>query len=110
MSIATSQNEMTVVSRYVREQCGIVLDERKGYLVESRLGPLVEDEGLSGYAELCRKAGLDGTGRLRTMIVDAITTNETSFFRDTRPFHLLAHKVIPDAVEAARSRAGGGGF
>lgn len=105
MSVPVSTLEMPLVSAFVSEVSGIVLEPGKGYLVEGRLGPLLERERLAGYADLVRAARNDGTGRLRNAIVDAIATNETSFFRDQRPFDLMAHKLVPDVFE--RQAAGG---
>jgi len=95
-----------VITDYVKEISGIVLDTSKSYLVESRLSPILEDEGLNSFAELYRKARADSSKRLRTTIIDAISTNETSFFRDSRPFDLLSHKLIPDIIEQKSAVAG----
>jgi len=91
--------EIPHVATYVDEVAGIVLDSSKSYLVESRLGPVAEREGFTSYSALVRAARADVSGRLKRLVVDAITTNETYFFRDERPFQLLAHKLIPDLLE-----------
>jgi chemotaxis protein methyltransferase CheR len=96
---------MPVWSRYIHEICGIQLDDSKGYLVETRLAGLLSEAGASSFSELFYKARADSTSRLRGKIIEAITTNETSFFRDTSPFDLLRHKLIPDLVD----RWGGNG-
>jgi chemotaxis protein methyltransferase CheR len=90
---------MPVWSHYIQEICGIHLDESKGYLVETRLGSLLPQAGASNFSELLFKARADATSKLRGKIIEAITTNETSFFRDTSPFELLRHKVIPDILD-----------
>lgn len=105
MSITIGRDEMIVWSRYVQEICGIHLDDSKRYLLETRLGGLISEMGLSSFSELIQKAKADSTARLRTKIIEAITTNETSFFRDSAPFDLLRHKLIPDLVDR-RSRSG----
>lgn len=92
-------DEIPDLIKYIRDVSGIELDETKTYLMESRLSPLLERLGLNNYAELSRKARLDGSGEVKRHILDAITTNETSFFRDKRPFYLLEHKIIPDYFE-----------
>jgi chemotaxis protein methyltransferase CheR len=99
---AITREEFVVWSRYVHEICGIFLDETKGYLLETRLGGLLQETGAGGFAELYYKAKADLTNALRRKIVDAITTNETSFFRDTAPFELLRHKLIPELVDRRR--------
>jgi chemotaxis protein methyltransferase CheR len=104
-AIAISRDELSVWSRYVHEICGVFLDESKGYLLETRLGGLLRETGVHGFSELYYKAKADLSNGLRRKIIDAITTNETSFFRDTSPFELLQHKLIPDLIDR-RGKAG----
>ncbi len=99
MSITLTRDELTVWSRYVHEISGISLDESKGYLLETRLGGLLRDTGAASFSELYYRAKADLANALRRKIIDAITTNETSFFRDTAPFDLLRHKLIPELVD-----------
>ena len=84
---------------------GIKLDESKGYLIESRLGKLVEEYGCASYSDLCRRARADLSRSLERKIIDQITTKETLFFRDTSPFELLRHKILPDLIDRRTSRA-----
>jgi chemotaxis protein methyltransferase CheR len=91
--------EIPIVAHLVEELCGIVLDETKGYLIESRLGSLAEAHGCNNFSEFCIKAR-NGDRMLRTHIIDAITTQETLFFRDGSPFEALHHKVIPELIDA----------
>jgi chemotaxis protein methyltransferase CheR len=93
-------HELPLVSDYVHRVSGIVIEPNKAYLLESRLGPLLAREGAATYIELVQRAQRDHSGGLGGRIIDAITTNETSFFRDKRPFELLAHKLVPDVLEA----------
>lgn len=105
MSPAITREEMPVWSRYIQEICGIYLDDSKGYLLETRLGGLLSEAGASSFSDLFRKARADASSKLRGKIIEAITTNETSFFRDTSPFELLRHKLIPDLIDR-RNRTG----
>ncbi|HEY1648787.1 MAG TPA: protein-glutamate O-methyltransferase CheR [Terracidiphilus sp.] len=105
MSPAITREEMPVWSRYIKEICGIHLDESKGYLVETRLGGLLSEAGAANFSELFYRAQADGTRKLRGKIIEAITTNETSFFRDTSPFELLRHKLIPDLLDRRKASA-----
>jgi chemotaxis protein methyltransferase CheR len=105
MSIAITPEEMPVWSRYIKEICGIHLDDSKGYLVETRLSGLLSEAGASSFSELFYKARADATSKLRAKIIEAITTNETSFFRDTSPFELLRHKLFPELIDR-RNRDG----
>lgn len=88
---------------YIENSTGIVLDEGKAYLLESRLGPLLEELGCADYAQLLRRVRGDAGGGLASRVVDAVTTHETSFFRDRHPFELLAHKILPDCLERSRN-------
>ena len=100
--------EMSLVSQYVQAISGVVLGPGKEYLVRGRLGPLLDAEGARSYAELVRRARADATRRIERRIVDAITTQETSFFRDGRPWSLLAHKLLPDHFERVAPQGVGG--
>ncbi len=98
-----TSEDITFVARLVDELCGVVLDQSKGYLVESRLSELARSAGCSSYQELCHKARY-GQGRLlQAKIVDAITTQETLFFRDSAPFEALQHKVLPAIIDSKTS-------
>lgn len=97
MKIAT--DEMKVMARYVQDLSGISLDESKAYLMESRLAPLIEELGCRNYGELYFRAKNDPTRVIPNRILDAITTNETFFFRDGSPFELLRNKLIPDHLD-----------
>lgn len=99
MSAAITAEEVTIWSRYVQETCGIVLDQSKAYLLETRLGALVREAGATGFSDLFYKLRADVSQTLRGKVVDAITTNETSFFRDTAPFELLRHKLLPELID-----------
>jgi chemotaxis protein methyltransferase CheR len=103
--VSITRDELSVWSRYIHEICGVFLDHSKGYLLETRLAGLLRDTGTGGFAELFYKAKADPTNTLRRKIIDAITTNETSFFRDTAPFELLQHKLIPELLDRRRKLA-----
>lgn len=105
MNTAITRDEMPVWSRYIKEITGIHLDDSKGYLVETRLGNLLSETGAATFSELFYKVQSDSSSKLRGKIIEAITTNETSFFRDTSPFELLRNKLIPDLVDR-RNRNG----
>lgn len=101
-ALAVSREEMSVWSRYIHEICGVVLDESKSYLLQTRLGELVREAGVASLSELYFKAKADLSQALRRKIIDAITTNETSFFRDQAPFDLLRHKIVPELIDRRR--------
>jgi len=99
-----SPSEVSLWSTYVHSICGVQLDATKAYLIETRLAPLLRELKLANYSELYSKVKSDTTQGLKRKVIDAITTNETSFFRDTSPFELLQHKIVPDLIDK-RTRA-----
>lgn len=80
----------------IRQRSGIVLDTEKGYLVESRLMPVARDEGLSSLPELVARLRGKSTQELQRKVVEALTTNETSFYRDLHPFEALKSQLLPE--------------
>jgi chemotaxis protein methyltransferase CheR len=96
--------EWKALADYIYSICGIHLDQSKSYLIESRLSELLRPAGVARYGELPAKARADSTGALERRIIDAITTGETSFFRDQSPFDLLRHKLIPELIDSRMRR------
>ena len=97
-----SAEEFTVYARLVRELTGIALDSSKAYLIETRLDSLVRELALKGYSDLYYRIKADGTGVLARRVIDRITTQETSFFRDSSPFDMLKFKIVPDLIDARK--------
>ena len=89
--------------KLLRERSGLDLSADTQYLVESRLIPLARRAGLPGIAELVAKvkSGSDG---LTSEVVEAMTTNETFFFRDKIPFDHLRETILPALLQARASR------
>jgi chemotaxis protein methyltransferase CheR len=81
----------------VRERSAIVLEPGKEYLVEARLAPIVRARGLGSIEELARLL-TPSNPELVTEVVQAMTTNETSFFRDQYPFDALQKQVLPEVL------------
>lgn len=89
---------------YIRELCrtraGIILDAGKEYLVESRLGPLIRKLNVKSTEELIQKMRYGPTAIPYTQaVIEAMTTNETSFFRDQHPFDALKETIIPELLK-----------
>lgn len=83
---------------YLERACGIVLGDNKKYLVSSRLGRLLEQKGIRSLGELVRLAQQQPRSGLSETIVDAMTTNETLWFRDGYPFEVLKNRLIPEFI------------
>jgi chemotaxis protein methyltransferase CheR len=86
--------ELMKLAVIVHKHSGIVLKKNKAYLLEDRLQPLIEEYCFSSFEDLIAKA--KNSPQLTNHIVDLMTTNETSFFRDKRPYELLKEKLLPD--------------
>jgi len=79
---------------YLERVCGILLGDNKEYLVSSRLRSIMKEQGFTSLSELVKKLEMDS--RLREKVVDAMTTNETLWFRDSHPFKILQDRLIPE--------------
>ena len=88
--------EFDQIRALVRERSGIVLEDGKEYLVTNRLLPVLRRHELPNLAALC--AQLRSSPGLAADVVDAMTTNETSFFRDVHPFEALRQQLIPELL------------
>jgi chemotaxis protein methyltransferase CheR len=94
-----SPAEFRLLRDYIELHCGIALGDEKAYLVETRLAGLMAETGCSDYGSFYRLASNSAGTELRDKIVDAMTTNETLWFRDTHPFTILREKLIPPLAE-----------
>lgn len=92
------RREFEFIRKFLQKRSAIVLDEEKQYLVESRLLPLARREGFSGIGELVAKLQANPSGDLNQKVVEAMTTHETSFYRDARPFDALRRSVLPELI------------
>lgn len=95
-----SPDELKLVAQYIHDISGIYLDQSKSYLFETRLGAIATEHGCSSYKELYQKARTEASKIIERKIIDAISTNETLFFRDKAPFQLLQHKLLPELIDA----------
>jgi chemotaxis protein methyltransferase CheR len=89
--------------KLLKERSGLDLSVDKQYLVESRLLPLARRANLPGLGELVQKLK-GGAEALATDVVEAMTTNETFFFRDKIPFDHLRSTILPELLQARASR------
>jgi chemotaxis protein methyltransferase CheR len=103
--IKLQPEEQKALAAYIYAICAVSLDQTKGYLMEGRLAGLVEETGCGSFIKLVERAKAESSRSLERRIIDAITTNETLFFRDSAPFELLRHKIVPDLID----RQGKGG-
>ncbi len=91
------------LQRFLEQTTGIVIGTGDEQLVAGRLARLMRDEGVGSLRELTRRLELHAAPRLRAAVIDAMTTGETSWFRETAHFRLLTDDVLP-AMAARRVR------
>ena len=89
--------------KLLKDRSGLDLSADKQYLIESRLLPLSRKEGLAGISELVQKMK-GGSTSLTTQVVEAMTTNETFFFRDKVPFDHFRDAIMPEILKARAGR------
>ncbi|MBW8903798.1 MAG: protein-glutamate O-methyltransferase CheR [Bradyrhizobium sp.] len=89
--------------KFLKERSGLDLSADKQYLVESRLLPLARKASLSGIPDLVLKIR-NSDGRLASDVVEAMTTNETFFFRDKVPFEHFRDTIMPEVLKARANR------
>lgn len=96
--IAINKEEFILLRDYIHQECGIVVGDEKVYLIESRLAHLVVEAGCNSFKEFYLKARGDFSNKLRNKIIDAMTTNETLWFRDIKPWTIIKEIVIPHFI------------
>lgn len=84
----------------VGERSGIVITADKAYLAETRLATIVAEEGLNSIDALVHFLRANPQSDLHRMVVEAMVTTETSFFRDVSPFNVIRHQILPALIEA----------
>lgn len=96
----TTQETLTFLFSLLHKESGLALDNSKQYLIETRLDPIARQEGFPSINDLGRHMKQNPSQPLRQKVIDAMMTNETSFFRDIKPFELLKGVVLPDLIKA----------
>ena len=103
-AIQVSPNvDYAYLRQLVYEQSQNVLDPSRDYLFETRLAKLVRDQSMSSIAELIQALRLRRNPTLERAVAEAMTINETSFFRDSHPFELLRTQLLPELIEHRRN-------
>ena len=91
-----SQRDYETFRDYLEDACGIVLGDNKHYLVSSRLGRLMQEHSIRSVGELVANLKDNPGSVFHERIIDAMTTNETSWFRDNHPYEALTQHVFPE--------------
>jgi chemotaxis protein methyltransferase CheR len=98
MTATISPEDFAFLRDLVMKEAAIVLEPGKEYLATSRLDPVARKEGLEGIPGLVRALRSPAATKLREAVIDAMTTNETLWFRDAHPFETLQTTIIPDLM------------
>jgi chemotaxis protein methyltransferase CheR len=99
-----SQEDFLFLQRMLLGEIGYALGDEKLYLVESRLSAVAAAFGMSTWADLVTELRARADPRLREAVCEAMTTNETSFFRYQRPFDFLRTTCLPALIAALHPR------
>ena len=99
-----SVQEFDLLRLYIHSLCGITIPDDKSYLIQQRLEPVVAAAGCNGFGEFYRKLKQSPLPKIEEQIINSITTNETSFFRDVHPFTAFKEYILPRLGEIIRER------
>lgn len=96
MSSQISLNEYNSFKEFLEQHCGLMLGDNKHYLVSSRLTGLLDEFDVPSVGSLIQKIVARPDARLRERVIEAMTTNETFWFRDAFPFDILKSMIFPE--------------
>lgn len=102
------QSEFQFLADFLKSSSGLSVSPEKQYLVDSRLLPVAQKAGLSDLSALVTKVRQEPRGKLAMAVAEAMTTNETLFFRDRRPFDTLRKHTLPALIEARKKSLANG--
>lgn len=99
MKAEITPQEYEAFKSFLQDACGILLGENKQYLVKSRLRRILEENQMITLGDLLQRLKTSSRSSLREVVIDAMTTNETLWFRDNHPFRILSEKLLPEFAE-----------
>lgn len=102
--VSLSNSEFVLFRNFICERCGINIEENKAYLIETRLAKMLIDSGLNSFTELYNSIESNWDDSIATKIIDAVTTNETFWFRDKKPWEVIENCLMPQFVEMLRNK------
>ena len=94
-----AQDHIRYLQQHVYAGSGIVLDTEKEYLMEARLAPILRERGLTSLIQLCDVLRTSQPSPLHAQVVEAMTTNETYFFREPAHYDCLRQTVLPELMD-----------
>ena len=102
-TIKIDPNGFQLMRDFIEQNCGIYLADDKMYLLETRLTKLMVESGCSSFVDFYHKAASDDTYKLRDKVIEAITTNETFWFRDESSFAILDEVLLGELASEIES-------
>ncbi|KUO73794.1 MAG: hypothetical protein APF77_17065 [Clostridia bacterium BRH_c25] len=99
----TASKEFAMLQKFIEEKCGIELGEEKAYLLESKLARLLAESGASSFEELYLKICSTKDPYLIDSIIEAVTINETFWFRDKTPWYIIEDILLPVLIAELRN-------
>ncbi|MEQ9472785.1 MAG: protein-glutamate O-methyltransferase [Roseitalea porphyridii] len=96
--------DFAFISGMLKQRSGLIVSQDKMYLLESRLMPIVRKRGMKDLTDLISQLKSGREEGLAQEVTEAMTTNESFFFRDTRPFDILRDQILPGMLEKNASR------
>ena len=103
MQQAISDDDFDFLAGFLKQRSGLALTKDKGYLIDTRLTPLAKQNGLADLRELVTKLKANPNAPVAYQVIEAMTTNESMFFRDSKPFEHLTKVILPDLKAKGRS-------
>lgn len=98
--MAVTKDNFKFIQEFAKDTAAILLEPGKEYLVEARLTPIAKQAGFNTLDDFLNQLRINRSATLfHEQVIDALTTNETSFFRDFHPFEALRHQVLPKIIE-----------
>jgi chemotaxis protein methyltransferase CheR len=101
--VPITTTDFEFVRTLVKQRAAIVLESQKAYLAENRLTTLARDEGYSSIEDLLNRLRKNTDPALQQKVIEAMTTNETYFFRDVHPFEMLKNSIVPKLIQQRSS-------
>jgi chemotaxis protein methyltransferase CheR len=101
--MSSRASEFSYLCELVKNSTAIALDAQREYLMDARLASVAQREGFGSVSELITRVRTGNSAQLQWKVVEAMTTNETSFFRDVKPFEALRQVVIPTLIKARQN-------
>ena len=102
--MSVTESDFNYISKLVLDRSAIIIEEGKEYLVESRIGPIAKSEGFDDIENLVNALRNNSSNGLKNKVVEALITNETSFFRDVHPFEALKNNILPELLKQRKSQ------